>query len=218
VSADRGAVAAAVLYEGVMGLLFGVRTWQHRRATGRSGFAGFTAGRRGWGRFGETGFGAAVLAGAVSPLLAATGRLPLLHVQGPAGAGLRLAGAGVAVAGLGLAWVAQSAMGTSWRIGVDETEKSALVTDGIFATVRNPVFTAMIAAQAGTALLAPTWLSVTGVGLLVAACQVQVRGVEEPYLMRRHGSRYLSYAARTGRFLPGLGGLHPAQRPVVGPV
>lgn len=156
------------------------------------------------------------LAGAVSPLLAAAGRLPLLGPAGRAGVGVRLAGAGVAVAGLGLAWVAQSAMGTSWRIGVDESEDTALVTGGIFATVRNPIFTAMIAAQAGTAMMAPTWLSVAGVGLLVTACQVQVRGVEEPYLVRRHGSGYLSYAARTGRFLPRLGRLHPAPRPVAG--
>jgi protein-S-isoprenylcysteine O-methyltransferase Ste14 len=42
---------------------------------------------------------------------------------------------------------------------------------------------------------------------LVAALGMQVRYVEEPYLMRTHGRRYLAYASRVGRFVPGLGKL-----------
>ena len=41
--------------------------------------------------------------------------------------------------------------------------------------------------------------------LLVAAVQLQVRVVEEPYLRRVHGRVYRGYAARVGRFVPGLG-------------
>ena len=43
--------------------------------------------------------------------------------------------------------------------------------------------------------------------LLVVGIQLQVRLVEEPYLSRVHGVRYQAYAARAGRFLPGLGRL-----------
>ena len=57
---------------------------------------------------------------------------------------------------------------------------------------------AMIAVQAGTALMAPTWLSAAGVTALVAACQVQTRLVEEPYLQRTHGPASTAYAAGTG--------------------
>ena len=32
--------------------------------------------------------------------------------------------------------------------------------------------------------------------------------VEEPYLLKVHGSAYAEYAARVGRFLPGVGRLH----------
>lgn len=71
--------------------------------------------------------------------------------------------------------------------------------------MRNPIFTGMVLAEAGVALTAPTWLSLGGVGLLATACQVQVRRVEEPYLLAQHGDAYRRYAARTGRFLPGLG-------------
>ena len=116
--------------------------------------------------------------------------------------GLVLTGAGFITA-----VVAQNTMGTSWRIGVDQAERTELVVHGVFARVRNPIFTAMIAAQAGTAVMAPTWLSLLGIVLLVVGIQLQVRRIEEPYLARVHGAPYTAYAARTGRFLPGLGRL-----------
>ena len=71
-------------------------------------------------------------------------------------------------AGFGLTVLAQQTMGRTWRIGVDPEERTDLITHGVFGYVRNPIFTAMIAAQAGTTLLAPTWLAVIGLGLLVA--------------------------------------------------
>jgi protein-S-isoprenylcysteine O-methyltransferase Ste14 len=42
---------------------------------------------------------------------------------------------------------------------------------------------------------------------VAASVQVQVRLVEEPYLLRVHGDAYRAYAARTGRFVPGVGRL-----------
>ncbi|HLS74191.1 MAG TPA: hypothetical protein VK046_10500 [Actinomycetaceae bacterium] len=38
--------------------------------------------------------------------------------------------------------------------------------------------------------------------------EIQVRLVEEPYLLRTHGPAYARYTARVGRFLPGLGRTH----------
>ena len=146
------------------------------------------------------------------PLLAAFQLVP--YVTGPAedwtaGTGFWV-GLVLTAAGFATAVVAQNTMGASWRIGVDQAERTELVTHGVFARVRNPIFTAMIAAQAGTALMAPTWLSLLGVVLLVVGIELQVRRIEEPYLARVHGAAYTDYAARTGRFLPNLGRLtHP---------
>jgi protein-S-isoprenylcysteine O-methyltransferase Ste14 len=39
----------------------------------------------------------------------------------------------------------------------------------------------------------------------VIGLQIQVRLVEEPYLLRVHGDAYRRYAERTGRFVPWLG-------------
>ena len=35
--------------------------------------------------------------------------------------------------------------------------------------------------------------------------EIQTRMVEEPYLLKVHGSAYAEYAARVGRFVPGVG-------------
>ena len=212
---DRAAVAAGLLYGSAAAVLLVARSWQQKRATGSSGFRGFTGMRSGYAdRVGGASFGAAVTAGLVSPVLSATGRLTVVE-RSP---GLVWAGGVVAAGGIALASAAQQTMGESWRIGVDPAERTDLVTGGVFGLVRNPIFTAMVAVQAGTAAMAPTWLSIAGVAALVAACQVQTRLVEEPYLLRTHGQAYAGYANRVGRFVPLLGRLHVDGSREFGPV
>lgn len=202
--ADRAVVAAGLLYGSSAAVLLVARSWQQKRATGSSGFRGLTGMRSGRAdRLAGLSFGTAVVAGLASPVLAVLDRLPVANCSARA---VR-AGAAAAVGGIVLASLAQQTMGDSWRIGVDPTERTVLVTDGVFAFVRNPIFTAMVAVQAGTAVMAPTWLSVSGAAALVLACQVQTRYVEEPYLRRTHEDAYLTYAGRTGRFVPALGRL-----------
>lgn len=141
--------------------------------------------------------GLAVLGLVLAPVLA-LGSMP-----GPVAAWRVGLGAVLFLAGLGLTVVAQLAMGDAWRIGVQEGERTELRTHGPFAWCRNPIFTGMLLGGLGLVawvpLAAPAWLAL-GVGL-----ELQVRVVEEPHLMRIHGARYEAYAARTGRFWPGLG-------------
>ena len=117
--------------------------------------------------------------------------------------------AGIVLYGLGLAGtlVAQIAMGRSWRIGVDGFEKTDLVTGGPFALVRNPIFSAMLFAFLGLTLMVPSGVAFAGLLGLLTAVELQVRFVEEPYLMRTHSAHYAGYASRIGRFLPGVGKL-----------
>jgi protein-S-isoprenylcysteine O-methyltransferase Ste14 len=109
--------------------------------------------------------------------------------------------------GMVLTLVAQVQMGASWRVGVDAGEHTDLVTGGLFRHVRNPIFTSMLVGFAGLALLVPNALGIAGFVLSVLSLQLQVRLVEEPYLIERHGTPYRTWAASSGRFLPGLGRL-----------
>jgi protein-S-isoprenylcysteine O-methyltransferase Ste14 len=57
----------------------------------------------------------------------------------------------------------------------------------------------------GLAAMVPSVIAVGGMIALIVALELQVRGVEEPYLRRVHGAAYDRYAAQVGRFLPGVG-------------
>ena len=89
-----------------------------------------------------------------------------------------------------------------WRIGVDESERTALVTESAFRVARNPIFTAMVITAIGITMMVPNPLALAGLAALLVALELQVRGVEEPYLRTVHGNTYLSYASHV---LLGLG-------------
>jgi len=186
-------------------LAFGLRALLHYRRTGTSGFVGLS-GRPGsieW--LAGVLFAVAVVGGALAPAAQLFGLLDPV-VSGDARATLA---AGVLCFGVGLAgtlW-AQAAMGDSWRIGVDEGARTDLVSRGPFRWVRNPIYTWMSLASVGLVLLAPNALAIAALAALLLALEVQVRAVEEPYLLRTHGASYRRYAAATGRFVPGIGRL-----------
>lgn len=195
---------ALILFITGVVLTLGVRTWAHRRRTGSSGFNGITGnpGSAEW--WGGVLFVAALLLAGVGLVLAATGTTPVITGI-PTLA--RWLGMVTTLTGFALVLIAQTAMGASWRIGVDDSERTDLVSTGLFAHVRNPIFTAMCLALGGLALMAPTPLTLAAVASLVTAVELQVRVVEEPYLLASHGTTYAQYAARVGRFLPRLGRL-----------
>ncbi|MCA0143831.1 isoprenylcysteine carboxylmethyltransferase family protein [Blastococcus sp. LR1] len=196
-------VAALVLYVLRLVMAFGVRTWLQIRRTGSSGFHGIS-GRPGSLRWwAGVLFVLALVLGAASLVLAVAGVLPTPVELGA----LAVVGLLVAIAGTVGVFAAQTGMGSSWRIGVEESERTALVTDGLFAAVRNPILTAMVTVQTGLTLIVPTWLSAAALACLTVAVELQVRLIEEPYLQRIHGTAYHDYASSTGRFLPGVGRL-----------
>jgi protein-S-isoprenylcysteine O-methyltransferase Ste14 len=196
---------ALALYASFFLLAFGWRTWRQLRTTGSSGFQGIS-GRPGSGEWwGGVLFVVAIVLGVAGPVV------QLADVVDPVSAldvaGAQVAGLALAVVGIGLTLLAQVAMGASWRIGIDETTRTDLVTAGVFGLVRNPIFSAMIVGAAGLALLAPNVVSLVGLVGLILAIQLQVRRGEEPFLRRTLGAEYVRYAADVGRFVPGVGRL-----------
>jgi len=186
-------------------LAFGLRSVLHYRRTGSTGFVGFSGqpGSAEW--WGGVLFALAIAAGGAAPVLQLAGVFsPSAALVTPAlqWAGIVLFAAGI----LGTLW-SQFAMGESWRVGVDQAEKTTLVVAGPFRWVRNPIFTAMTMATLGLALLVPNAVALGALVSLVLALEMHVRFVEEPYLRRTHGESYARYAASAGRFLPGVGRL-----------
>jgi protein-S-isoprenylcysteine O-methyltransferase Ste14 len=199
------ATAALILYLVWMTLAFGARTFIAIRRTGDSGWRGIRRGGSTLELAAGALFAVALVLGAGAPVAALLGLDPLVGSRGVEW--IEWIGVAVAVAGGALTVAAQMAMGDSWRIGVDESERTALVTSGLFARTRNPIFSAMLLASIGLALMVPNVIALAAVVALVVALELQVRLVEEPYLLATHGPRYADYARGVGRFVPGLGRL-----------
>lgn len=199
------ALAALLLFCLYLLLAFGVRTVLMVRRTGTSGFHG-VSGRPGSAEWlGGVSFAVALALGLAAPAADLAGiSEPLAVLDGDVG---HAAGLVLAASALALSLWAQATMGASWRIGVADGDQTDLVCDGPFARVRNPFFAALIPLSIGLVLLVPNVLALLAGACLVLALQLQTRVVEEPYLLRTHGDAYRAYAARTGRFLPGLGRL-----------
>lgn len=196
----------ALILLGVFGAIaIGGRVAIQLRTTGETGVKPIS------GEFGSREWLAGVLFVLAIVLAVAGPLLDAMDVSEPVGAlegePGQAAGIGLYAGGLLTTVVSQLAMGASWRIGVDPGERTKLVTSGPFSVVRNPIYSGMIPAWIGLALLCPTPLSLASVATLIAALEMQTRLVEEPYLLRTHGDAYASYAARVGRFLPGVGRL-----------
>jgi protein-S-isoprenylcysteine O-methyltransferase Ste14 len=114
---------------------------------------------------------------------------------------------GIVLAALGglSVFAAQLGMGENWRVGVSDEQGTDLVTGGWFSLCRNPIYAAMIVGWTGFAMMVPTWLAFAAVVVIVLGLELQVRVVEEPYLIRTHGDEYRRYASQVGRFVPGIG-------------
>ena len=96
--------------------------------------------------------------------------------------------------------IAQAQMGNSWRIGIDANTKTQLVTHGIFAISRNPIFLGMRITLLGFFLILPNAMTLTTLVLGEALMQIQVR-LEEEYLRQAHDEEYQKYCQRTRRWL-----------------
>jgi protein-S-isoprenylcysteine O-methyltransferase Ste14 len=196
------AVLALGLFVAWFLVVFVARTLAQKRATGDSGVrtgalsapVGSIEWVAGWMLV------LALLSGVMAPVSELLGLGPIVSSKP-----VRVVGVVVAVVGTVLTSLAQSAMGKEWRIGVDADERTGLVTDGAFALVRNPIYTAMFTTALGLVLMVPNWVALVGFVLLVASVELQVRFVEEPHLRRLHSDEYAAYEARVGRFLPGIG-------------
>ena len=198
------AAAALSLFVVMMLLSGALRALIQRRRTGGDSGNRRTLSPRGslgWSALTATDIGY-LMVGIGGPLAHWLGLPPVSVLHHPL---VQALGVVVAVMGIAAAFGAQMALGASWRIGVDQSERTALVTTGPYRWVRNPIFTAVLVAFGGLALMVPNVVALLGWALILTGIEAQVRRIEEPHLHRVHGEPYDRYAVKVGRFLPGLG-------------
>lgn len=103
------------------------------------------------------------------------------------------------LAGLGLFLMSLISFGRSFRVGIDTEKPDKLVTTGVFALSRNPIYLAFALVLLGQFLVFPNWLLLA---YLVAGVWLFHRQVlrEEEYLRRHYGEEFDSYCKQVGRY------------------
>jgi len=95
-------------------------------------------------------------------------------------------------------------LGSNWSVSLDLRERHTLVTTGIYAMVRHPMYSGFWLMALAQALLLPNWIAgpagLVGFGILFFG---RVRR-EEDMMIAAFGEEYRAYMARTARVVPWL--------------
>jgi len=104
------------------------------------------------------------------------------------------------LAGLCLLLWSLISFGQSFRVGIDTEHPDKLITTGVFAFSRNPIYTAFALILLGQFLIFPNWIILI---YTVAGAWLFHRQVlrEEAYLKQHYGQEYLDYSRRVRRYL-----------------
>ena len=113
---------------------------------------------------------------------------------------LQKIGWGLLILSLIIVWIAQTQMAKSWRIGIDEKNKSELVTHGLFSVSRNPIFLGIMLANIGLFMVIPNAFTLLIISLSTTSINTQIR-LEENFLKKEFGAEYETYLKKVRRWI-----------------
>jgi protein-S-isoprenylcysteine O-methyltransferase Ste14 len=134
-------------------------------------------------------------------IFAAAFHWPLVSTQMFFCAGV-IAWIGVALCYLGLLVLVASlvSFGRSFRVGIDVDQPDKLVTTGIFAVSRNPIYVGFALVLVGQFLVFPNWIPLAYlVGGFVLFHRQVLR--EESFMRQHYSDEYAEYCRRVRRYL-----------------
>jgi protein-S-isoprenylcysteine O-methyltransferase Ste14 len=104
------------------------------------------------------------------------------------------------LAGLLLVLWSLISFGESFRVGIDNEHPDKLITSGIFAISRNPIYVAFALILLGQFLIFPNWILLVYMAAGMWLFHRQVLR-EEEYLQQHYGKEYSDYSNRVRRYL-----------------
>jgi protein-S-isoprenylcysteine O-methyltransferase Ste14 len=90
--------------------------------------------------------------------------------------------------------------GRSFRVGIDTEHPDKLITTGVFAISRNPLYVAFAFILLGQFLIFSNWILLLYMGAGIWLIHRQVLR-EEDYLKKHYGKEYSEYCKRVRRYL-----------------
>lgn len=114
---------------------------------------------------------------------------------------VRWIGLFIAVIGCAVFICSVITMRDSWRAGVSETEKTELVTNGIYQISRNPAFLAFDLVYLGIVLMFFNLVLLVISAFAALMFHLQIVNVEEDFLMVAFGDEYLNYRKKVNRYI-----------------
>lgn len=97
--------------------------------------------------------------------------------------------------------VAVWTMRDSWRAGVSKTDKTELITNGIYRISRNPAFLGFDLLYIGILLMYFNWILCFLTVFAVIMYHLQIVNVEEDFLLAAFGNEYLQYKKKVCRYI-----------------
>ena len=108
------------------------------------------------------------------------------------------------VVGLWLFARSHADLGTNWSVTLEVREKHQLVTQGVYRTLRHPMYSAFLLYSTGQALVVPNWIAGPSYAVAMSLLFAFRLGPEERMMLEEFGKDYEAYRARTKRLVPGI--------------
>jgi protein-S-isoprenylcysteine O-methyltransferase Ste14 len=138
--------------------------------------------------------------------------IPLVWVASPAFSfaeyplrlGPLIAGVICLVVGLWLFHRSHVDLGTNWSITLQVREHHQLITQGVYKSIRHPMYSALFLYSLGQVLVLPNWIA--GPSYLITFGILFVFRIrdEETMMLEEFGDEYATYMAKTKRLVPGI--------------
>lgn len=114
---------------------------------------------------------------------------------------VRIVGVLVAVVGVAVFIISVLTMRDSWRAGVSKTDKTQLVTKGIYKISRNPAFLGFDLMYLGILLMFFNLVLYIVSLFAILIFHLQIVNVEEEFLLEAFGDEYLRYKKKVCRYI-----------------
>jgi len=111
----------------------------------------------------------------------------------------KVIGAILIIVGIFIFYYALLSFRNSWRLGIDDRHPGELITKGVFAFSRNPIYVFLDLFFLGIFLINGSMIFIIFSVVLIACLHIQILR-EEKFLLSNYAAVYREYCTKTGRY------------------